>query len=278
MAELRVPPMTGWIGVFLVLPGLLALSVRAEPLPRRVVPPPELPSFIQTDPAAGFPNGGRMYCAPAAVSNSLAVLFAAELEEQGLAQVGLIKLLASNGYMYTHPKRGTRTPNQLLRAVQRFVQKRGVEDFTLRMVGIRDCDREFSRAHLKPSLQTIHEALAGGAAVWLNVGWYDHDPETGIYQRDDGHWVTAVGYDMGSDETKEPGFLLIHDPRLGGRLQVGTRELATGRIVGASPDYQFPAKLIHQLTTGFPVKRGADCALLDAVVILQIPGRGALGL
>jgi len=264
------------IGFFLVLPGLVALSGQAGQLPRRLVPPPGLPSFLQTDPTAGLPNGGRMYCAPVAVSNSLAVMFAAELKEQGLHQVGLIKLLASNGYMCTHPERGTRMPNQLLRAVQRFVRKRKVDDFTLRMVGIRDCDREFSRAHRKPSLQTIHEALAGGAAVWLNVGWYDHDPETGIYQRDDGHWVTAVGYDMGSGETQEPGFLLIHDPRVGGRLQVGTRALTVGRIEGSSRDYEFPAKDIYQLTSGLPLKRGTDCALLDAVVILRIPGRSAL--
>jgi len=265
-------------GFLLVLSGLLALSGRAGPLPRQLVPPPGLPSFLQTDPAAGLPNGGKMYCAPVAVSNSLAAMFADELRQQGVDQTGLIKLLAADGYMYTDPEKGTRAPNQLLRAVQRFVRKRGVDDFTLRMVGIRDCDREFGRGHRKPSLQTVHEALAAGAAVWLNLGWYDHDPETGIYQRDDGHWVTAVGYDMGLVEVKKPGFLLIHDPRVVGRLQVGTRALTTGRIEGASRNYEFPAKGIYRLTPGLPLKRGTDCALLDAVVILRVQGRSALGL
>jgi hypothetical protein len=90
--------------------------------------------------------------------------------------------------------------------------------------------------------------------------------------------VTAVGYDMGSGEKQQHGFLMIHDPRFGGRLQVGTRLLTAGRVEGSSRDYEFPAKGIHQLTPGMPLQRRSDCALLDAVVILQVPGRNALGL
>lgn len=260
----------------LLVSGVVLTSAIADGEPAQLEPAAGLPSFLQTDPAAGLPNGGRMYCAPVAISNSLMVLFARELGPQGIDQVGLIKLLASRGYMYTDPKKGTRAPNQVLRAVRKFLRKRGVEDFSLRLVGIRDCDREFARGHLKPSLQTIRSSLASGAAVWLIVGWYDHDPESGVYQRSDGHWVTAVGYGTDPAGRPDPGFLSIHDPRLGGRLRIGMRLLGEGRIEGASPDYRFPAQGIYQLATGLPLKRGADCALLEAVVILKIPGRSVL--
>jgi hypothetical protein len=250
-----------------------AVPVFAGEVPERLGPVAGMPSFQQHDPAAELPNGGRMYCAPAAASNPLAMLFARELEREGLDQADLVRRLAAEGSMYTDPRKGTRAPNQFLRGIARFVRDQGVKDFSLRIEGLRDHAREFGPGHRKPRLETIRSRLAAGAAVWLNIGWYGYDPESGIYERDDGHWLTVVGYGADAEGKAEPGVLTVLDSRLPGRFHLGTKLLTEGTVEGASRNFRFPARGVYQIKSGLPLKRGVDCALLDAVVVLRIPGR-----
>lgn len=251
------------------------LMARGEP-PTRLEQRSDYPAFIQTEPAGEFPNRGLYYCAPVTVSNSLMVLFAPELEEKQLKQTGLIEQLADRGYMCVNPEVGIRGPNLLLRAVERFVSNHGVRDHSLELVGIRSCQRRFSSGFRKPRLRMIHENLAAGAAVWLSIGWYEYSEETGIYKRDSGHWITAVGYGTNAEGKPDPRFLSVHDPRMSDCLKVGLRPLEQGRIEGASPNFSFSAQGVCELDTGFPMKSGADIALLEAAVILKIPGRSML--
>lgn len=258
-----------WSGLPLLLGGLACIAPAAEPPPASHLPAGQIPALVQSDPAAGLPNGGRMFCAPVAVSNSLMAIFADEFGREGMTQLDLVLLLASDGYMYTHPEKGTK-PGQLLRAVQRFVRKRGIADFSLRFQGLRDHEHQFGRGFHKPQLRWIQSSLARGAGVWLNIGWYHFDPNTAVYQRHDGHWLTAVGYGLDARGEPDPDMLVVLDPRTAGLSHVKLTPRRSGTIEGASKNFAFPANGIYQLETGLPLKKGADYALLDGVVVLSL--------
>lgn len=256
-------------GLPLLFCGMASLVPGAEPLPTSHACDEAIRAFVQSDPAAALPNGGRMYCAPVAVSNSLMAIFADDFRREGISHLDLVKVLASDGYMYTDPEQGTK-PGHILRGLQRFIRKRGVADFAVRFQGLRDHENEFGPGYHKPELRWIQSNIARGAGVWLNVGWYDFDAETGTYLRDKGHWLTAVGYGKDAAGKPDPEILVVLDPRLAGRLHVKLSALEKGTIEGASKSFVFPAEGVYQLKTGLPLKKGSDCALLDAVVVLRV--------
>lgn len=178
----------------------------------------DLPDLCQRDRRARLPGGGRGYCAPVAVSNSLMWLAAHGYPEllpgirgRRMTQGQLAGLLGRSKYMDTSIKRGT-SPGELIRGVTRFLKERAVIFSYLGYQGWRRVPKAFDTGIDVPELDWMKAGLLDDGAVWLNLGWYKLDPETGAYTRTGGHWVTLAGYGQAPDGKKDPLFLVVHDP------------------------------------------------------------------
>jgi hypothetical protein len=254
----------------LLLP-LLLLAAVATAQPSSYRGKVDAPDFLQTDPDAGFANAGSQYCAPSAVSNSLIWLAANGYEDLApwgtgkKGQIRLIRALAGAGYMNTSPKIGTDVA-QLLDGVVTYVEEAGYSIAALTYEGWRPAPDELTvSAH--PDPDSIREGIADeGGAVWLNVGWYEYDEDSGNYTRTGGHWVTVVGY-AGDD-------LLIHDPSpaTGARRwtqRISLDEITDGRLLGNQRGLPRSAEGYYEV--GGEMKTGADrVCILDGAVILTL--------
>lgn len=227
------------------------------------------PDFLQTDREAGFANSGSQYCAPTAVSNSLMWLAANgydELRPSGgskRAQIAMIRSLAKS--MSTSASIGTDVA-QLIRGVESYVTEAGYTIEELSHEGWRQVAADYNAGEL-PDLDDIRNAIADEqSAVWLNVGWYTYDEDSGDYLRYGGHWVTVVGY-AGDD-------LLIHDPApsagSGFRTQqVSLEEIGEGRLTGRYPKLPRDAAGFYELGGEMAVSAGKTC-ILDGAVFLRL--------
>jgi hypothetical protein len=228
-----------------------------------------IPDFLQTDRDAGFAGSGSQYCAPTAVSNSLMGLAANgydELRPSGdskRAQIAMIRSLSSS--MKTSPTIGTDV-SQLLSGVETYVTDAGYSIAELSYEGWRPVPSDYEAGEL-PDLDDIRTAIANAqSAVWLNVGWYTLDEESGDYIRSGGHWVTVVGYD-GDD-------LLIHDPSpaagSGFRTQrISVEELTEGRLRGRQTNLPRSAAGYYELGGEMAIATGRTC-ILDGAVFLRL--------
>ncbi|HYC93907.1 MAG TPA: hypothetical protein VEO54_32200 [Thermoanaerobaculia bacterium] len=228
------------------------------------------PDFLQTDREAGLSNAGSQYCAPTAVSNSLMWLAAngyEDLRPEGTAkraQISMIRKLASLKYMKTSPSIGT-DPAQLLQGIEAYVTDAGYAIAELSHEGWRPVPEDYDAGEF-PVLDDIRGAIADDqSAVWLNVGWYDYDDESGDYARTGGHWVTVVGYD-GDD-------LLIHDPSpaagSGFRThRITLEELAEGQLTGRQANLPRSAEGYYEV--GGEMATGGKTCILDGVVFLRL--------
>lgn len=255
-------------------------AAKADSSPSTTDKADETPHFWQRDSRGGFDNGGRDYCCPVAVSNSLVYLaehgFPALVSdgEGDQPQIDLINQLALPGYFNTDPNTGT-TPENVLVGVQRYVENHGYHCARLEYEGWRDVGRDNADAvkDSRPQLDWIAHAIRDPrGAVWLNVGWYKR---TGAneWKRNGGHWVTVVG--CGDDNH----VLLIHNPARRGIAgqpddpakdivhldEVGDGTLHTGResTENATGMYRVSGP-------GLPLDRGVDAAFLDAAVVFVI--------
>jgi hypothetical protein len=173
-----------------------------------------IPDLSQREPNAGFPDDGRMFCAPVAVSNSLSHAYG------GLAstrQIELAHTLGSAQYMGTGAK-GT-SPKQLLKGVDRFLQSdselksRKILAGQLEYRGQVSVARKYNPTLDKQAdLPWLIEGVKQEKHIWLNLGWYQAQ-DNGNYKRMGGHWVTLVGYEkMGSLRDGKGEYLIINDP------------------------------------------------------------------
>ncbi|MDI6798110.1 MAG: hypothetical protein QMD09_14275 [Desulfatibacillaceae bacterium] len=181
------------------------------------------PDLYQGDRQARLPGGGRGYCAPVAVSNSLFWLvqngFAnllPSINGRPMTQAQLAGLLGMGKYMNTSLKNGT-SPAELMHGVELFLTEQGAEIEMLAYQGWRAHQEEFSTGRSIPDLNWIKEGLLGNSGVWLNLGWYKFDPVAKTYTRVGGHWVTLVGYGIGENGLPDPAVLIVHDPAVRGR-------------------------------------------------------------
>ena len=177
--------------------------------------------------------------------------------------------------MNTQRKTGTHV-NPFLHGVDRFLRERGLREYSLRFQGYREHERRYSAGSHAPRIAWIQSALARGGCVWLLVGWYDHDAGENEYHRVGGHWVTAIGYGVGRDGTRDARIIVIHDPsaaagRYPAREFVRLARLADGTLVGARSGHTCPARGIFRMEGEMHVKRGVDLALLDGAVALVLP-------
>ncbi len=231
----------------------------------------QVPDFLQTDREAGFANAGSQYCAPTAVSNSLMWLAAngyEDLRPEGnarAAQIEMIRTLGGDDYMKTSPSIGTNTA-QLIRGVETYVNEAGYTIEELSYEGWRAVDAEY-RAGNRPDLDDIKTAIRDDrSAVWLNVGWYKYDEDSGDYLRKGGHWVTVVG-SIGDD-------LLIHDPSPSAGANFRTQrvsldEITEGRLTGGERNLPRSAEGLYEVGGEMAVSKGYT-AVLDGAVFLRL--------
>ena len=129
------------------------------------------------------------------------------------------------------------------------------------------CPKEHSRGVAIPEWRWIRSALTGKTAVWMNLGYYDHDPRQGTYTRTGGHWVTVV--DAGTDS------LTIHDPSDGIRpkpkgvvyrfhkVRPGKGRLGPGRSSSSYVGQYLRDKR----------KRNGQAVGIDAVIVMELHRR-----
>jgi hypothetical protein len=205
----------------------------------------ETPHFWQLDPRGGFANGGRDFCGPVAISDSLVYLARhgfPELLPAGegdKAQIALINLLASPHYLGTDPDRGTGC-GSVLKGIEKYVVSHGYQCTTMEYKGLKVLGRreeEFNIAD-RPDLDWMKRGILDPhGAVWLDVGWYTRTAE-GQWKRTGGHWVPMVGYDP-----KDEYALLIHNP--------GTRGNGDGPDDPAKDVVHLQAVAAGTLNTGY---------------------------
>lgn len=223
----------------------------------------DIPDFTQTDVKGDAFGNGQQFCAPAAVSNSLVWL-----NGESVDQRRLVLLLASESYMNTDLRIGTGT-SELLRGVNRYLKEQFGGYRTLSYQGWRRHPRDYSANVRLPTLSFIARGVTKRSAAWLNVGWYRVNAASKEYERIGGHWVTLVGYDLGSDQ------LIINDPapragRTRSSERVSFRALTGGRLSGTKSGLPTDARGYLQLGRGLHLHPRADTAIVDGVVLLEL--------
>ncbi|MES9851035.1 MAG: hypothetical protein ABW170_04300 [Candidatus Thiodiazotropha sp. L084R] len=158
----------------------------------------EIPDFTQTDVKEINSGNGQQYCAPVAVSNSIAWMSGTENK-----QLRLITRLASTNYMNTSLRNGTGTSG-VLRGVDKISRELFGGFKTLIYQGWRKHPKSYSSGKIVPDISKLKSAVTRKSAAWLNIGWYKYNKQSNEYRRYGGHWVTLVG-DLDDQ-------LILHDP------------------------------------------------------------------
>ncbi|MBN2138546.1 MAG: hypothetical protein JW720_12130 [Sedimentisphaerales bacterium] len=239
--------------------------------------------LTQTDRLAELPGGGKTYCGPVAVSNSLFWLsengfanLTSGLADRRDAHFELARTLGSKRYMNTSLRTGTGA-DSILDGVDRYLEDRGYEYGYLKFQGWRKHPGRFSSGVAVPELDWIKRGIVGDSGVWLNVGWYKYDSSSGEYARVGGHWVTLVGYGVDEKGRGNSDILIVHDPapRCGKEPHEYVRMelIGDGRLTGKYSGLPRPAKGYYKMAGGMHVKKTADFAILDGVVVLRMPER-----
>lgn len=218
----------------------------------------EIPDFTQTH---FFGSDGDQYCAPVAASNSLVWL-----SNNKQDQVKMIEKLASKSHMDTRPDSGTNV-TRFIRGVTLVSRELFGNNFSIEYQGWRPyADGRYSSTKI-PDMNWIATSVSKNSAVWLNVGWYKTIKNTNEYLRIGGHWVTVVG---SLDDS-----LVIHDPspRSGQHFSNNTvkyKPLNSGLLTGKEQGLPVTANGYYMLSEGLPIKSGADLAIVDGAVRLNI--------
>jgi hypothetical protein len=237
------------------------------------------PDLMQTDPVAQLPGGGKNYCAPVSISNSLMWLaengfdnLTPKLNNRKKSQLELARILGAKDYMNSEDGTGM---YGIFRGVSKYLKECDYEYSYLKCQTWRKHPKEFSSGVEVPNLDWIKEGLHGSSAVWLNCGWYKYHIKTKEYERIGGHWVTLVGYGVDENGKKNPNILIVHDPasRAGkepAHEDVVVRRIKNGLLTGDKAGLPQNAKGYYKLGGGMHIKKSADVAILDGAVVLKL--------
>lgn len=140
---------------------------------------------------------GLNYGAPVAVANSLIWM-----NHRKVDAGNIIAQLASESYMDVGPR--PTTVKQVLNGVDLFVKEAFGSYKKLQYEGWKDHQPKFSTGRDQPHERRLKSSINQKSTAWLNIGWYDYNPNTKEYTRVRSNWVTLIGY-KGSD-------LVVHDP------------------------------------------------------------------
>jgi C-terminal processing protease CtpA/Prc len=247
-----------------------------------------IPDLTQTDERANFPGGGTEYCCLVAVANSLMWLdsngFPELVRNSGDLfddEVKLVKLLGSKAYMDTSLEYGTGT-TKIMRGVKKYVLDCGYEIERLEYQGWRKHPQEMKSGFPVPRLSWIKQGILGKGAVWLNVGWYKYNRAKNEYTRIAGHWVTLAGYGKDENSRADPNILILHDPspRAGksfGNEYASVNRIRSGTLAGEWIGLPRSAAGYYTLGGGMHIKREADVAVIDGVILLELKPANAAG-
>jgi hypothetical protein len=245
------------------------------------------PDLTQTDPRGKFAENGINYCAPVAVSNSFVWL-----SEHGYPkllpnvpkgestnivsrQLSLVKILGSSDYMDTKADEGTYVDNVLL-GIKKYVLKQGYSIKNISYQGFRSNLAEFDGGARSPRLASLKQGLIGKSAVWLNIGWYQHNPNSGTYVRVGGHWITLVGYGIDKDNKHIDNGLIVHNPspRSGNTFHNDFVSLVPVQGVLVSRrgllGFPRPAWGFYKIVGDLVPLPGSDTVILESAVILEL--------
>jgi hypothetical protein len=256
------------------------------------------PDFCQTDEAGGFDNGGRKYCGPVAVSNSLVWLSQNgfpkllqpanspsdsnngngsangdhKADAQKAAQIELIRTLGSPNFMSTEGRDGT-SATRLMRGLKKYVTEHGYQIEQLEYRGWSNVSKSFKPTGELPSLDWMKQHIAEpGGAAWINIGWYNFDETTKKYQRTGGHWITLVGYGVNAEGKPDDSVLIVHDPsrRTGPGIvthHMRVTKISEGKLIDDPHKQSTDAAGRHKVVDGFVIKQGNNAAVLDGAVV-----------
>jgi len=239
----------------------------------------DTPDLFQAARGVGFAQDGRNYCGPAAVSNALVWLgrrgyprLVPKTRDAREAQIAVVRALADPAHMGTSRQGGTSTP-QTMRGAGRYVRECGYCVRRLQMQGWRPAGL-WGKSGDRPNVKWIEAGLRGPGVVWINIGWYRYDRRRDEYRRIGGHYVTVVGYSPDAEGQGAPGVLIVHDPAT--RAPRPKDEIArlvpiaSGRLVGGFAGLPVEAKGFYRLAGGLRIRRGAEVAILDCAVVMQL--------
>jgi hypothetical protein len=293
---------------------LLALAVitttlradpTTQPLPDPLLYPPppcftdkvaSTPHFFQRDPRWNLTVAGEYFCVPTAVSNSM-VYFAThgydrllpEQDDPELAQIEIIRKLASEKYMNTNPDTGT-GPSGALTGIRRYVEEHGYNCRLLQYAGWRPLKHSlrYEAVGTQPNLDWIKSAVANpNGAAWLQIGYFNHADSPNQWKLMGGHCMAVIGY--GTDGTRnDPNLFLVDNSGIGKKVVLGrgpdgwlTRDLtpadqaisltSTGPITVISMQgtrYQLP-DLYRVTGPGIETKK-YDAMFLDGAIVMVI--------
>jgi hypothetical protein len=177
----------------------------------------EIPDIKQTDRSLNFPEHGRDFCAPVAVTDSFAWLyrhgydriFGAGTDEAALRLSACRKLAE---LMCTRNGPGT-TSEDFLAGLKRYIQECTPYSIrSLKYQGWNRHEQEYDCGRAAPELDWIKAGVRGDNSAWINIGWYEKDARTGELRRVDGHWVVLVGYGMDTGGVANASTLIVRDP------------------------------------------------------------------
>ena len=260
----------------------IAVLLGASP-PKYIDKVADTPDFLQTDPRATFPGGGRQFCAPVAVSNSfmwLAEHGYGHLKPQGrgsneAAQAAMVRTLASAEMMNTSLKDGT-TMADALEGVDRYVGKVGYKCREIKCRGWRVAARKYKPEAQLPDPAWMKESIAvANSGVFWDVGWYALTDKPGEYRRVGGHWVTLVGYGEDEQGREAPDVFILKDPAAQAGLTPANEyvlldKLRKGKLTGDQTGLPIRAAGYYQVVGGMHISKKAKCAILDAVVVVVL--------
>lgn len=227
-----------------------------------------------------FPDHGNSWCGPTSVAGGLSWLDANGFPglAAGLDPIALTQAIGSTGYLNTQDELGTGI-NDLLRGLTSWSRVRGYRVKTLSSRGWRAAQSSLFIGERGGPLRLnwLGEALRRPTGVWLNIGWYDHDPEEKTYSRIGGHWVTAVGFEGTPDNMTA---ILIRDPAPRSERYfdgpytetVDLFPLERGTLTGDRNGLPRPTDGLYALSGELQInkRKGADTAILDAAVVYEL--------
>ncbi|PTX99935.1 hypothetical protein DB346_19185 [Verrucomicrobia bacterium LW23] len=211
-----------------------------------------------------LPNGGQMYCGPAAAVNALGWLGQTAPLRNDTTWLAAMRELGA--CMNTDPVQGT-TPAQLLDGLERYLREKFSPMARISYLGCREVPGRFSEG-MRPQLWNMRSS--GREAVMVNIGWYKRIEGTSIYQRVGGHWVSLKEATLTSEGDV---LVVLHDPypRNGGREhRTIVTPLADGTLTGGDVRGRCMARGFFKLDDRYPRITKADCGIIDGVVIMDI--------
>lgn len=239
------------------------------------------PDFCQTDKEGQFDDGGRKFCGPVAMSNAL-MWFAENGYPQLLdgkkpdkrAQIEMIQVLGSSGYMRTEGADGTNSL-RLMEGAEKYVAERGGRFAKLEYRGRSRVPKKYKPTDELPTPNWVAETLRdsrGGACV--NIGWYTHDAATDTYARHAGHWMTATAAGADNHPTID-----LHDPASrSGKGKVTHHahldRLASGTLTGEGRGFPFKAAGLFAIRGGIVTKQVVNgektWPIIDGIVVMVL--------